>query len=102
MKRERKVQGQEQILAKHLDGLERNDCFDFKKTTQARLSEKKDLSPTSKATWEASRNEFMENGGMPDRVKSFREINSKEDRPRAWPGFVKPIQNGPRKIKNLI
>ena len=30
MKRE-KVQGQEQILAKHLDGLERNDFCDFEK-----------------------------------------------------------------------
>ena len=35
-------------------------------------------------------------------VESFREINSREDRPRAWPGFVKPNQNGLRKIKSLI
>ena len=34
---------------------------------------------------EASRNEFMENGGIPDRVKSFREIERREDRPRARP-----------------
>ena len=39
---------------------------------------------------------------MPDRVKSFREIDSRQDRPRAQPGFVKPIQNGLRKIQNLI
>ena len=45
---------------------------------------------------------FMQEGGMPDRVKSFREINSREDRPRAPPGFVKPIRNRLRKIKNLI
>ena len=51
---------------------------------------------------EASRNKFMEKCGMPDRVKSFREINSREDRPRAWPGFDKAIRNGLRKIKNLI
>ena len=63
---------------------------------------KKRLSPTSKARREASRNEFMEKGGMPDRVKSFREINSRENRPRSRPGFVKPIQNGLGKIKNLI
>ena len=31
MKRERKVQGQERILAEHLDGLERNDFCDFDK-----------------------------------------------------------------------
>ena len=63
---------------------------------------KKRLSPTSKARREASRNEFVEKGGMPDRVKSFREINSREDRPRAGPGFVKSVRDRLRKIKNLI
>ena len=63
---------------------------------------KKRLSPTSKARREASRNEFMEKSEMPDRVKSFREIDSRQDRPRARPGFVKPIRNGLRKIQNLI
>ena len=63
---------------------------------------KKRLSPTSKARREVSRNKFVENGGMPDRVKSFREIDSRENRPRARPGFVKPIQNGLRKEQNLI
>ena len=63
---------------------------------------KERLSPTSKARREASRNEFMEKGGMPDRVKSFREIDSRQDRPRAWPGFVKPIRNGLSKVQNLI
>ena len=45
---------------------------------------------------------FVEKGRMPDRVKSFREINSRENRPRARPGFVKPIRNGLKKIKNLM
>ena len=63
---------------------------------------KKKLSPTSKARREASRNKIKEKGGMPDRVKNFREINSREDRLRARSGFVKPIKNGLRKIKNLI
>ena len=45
----------------------------------------------SKPRREATRNEFMENGGMPDRVKSVREIDSKDYRPRARPGFIKPI-----------
>ena len=63
---------------------------------------KKRLSPTSKARREASQNKFAEKSGMPDRVKSFREINSKQDRPRAQPGFVKPIRNGLRKEQNLI
>ena len=63
---------------------------------------KERLSPTSKARREASRNEFVEKGGIPDRIKSFREINSREVCPRARPGFVKPIRNGLRKEQNLI
>ena len=39
---------------------------------------------------------------MPDRVESFREIDSRQNRPRARPGFVKPIRNGLRKVQNLI
>ena len=51
---------------------------------------------------EAGRNKFVEEGGMPDTVKSFREIDSRQDRPRARPGFVKSIRNGQRKVQNLI
>ena len=60
------------------------------------------LSPTSKAKREASRIQFVVKGGMPDRVEGFREINSRQDRPRARPGFVKPIRDGLRKVQNLI
>ena len=74
------------ILEKHASALVRNER----------------LSPTSKARREASRNEFVEKDGMPDRVKSFQEIDSRENCPRARPGFVKLIQNGLRKIQNLI
>ena len=63
---------------------------------------KERLSPTNKARKEASRNEFVEKGEMPDRVKSFREIDNGKDRPRAWPGFIKPILYGLRKVQNLI
>ena len=63
---------------------------------------KERLSPTSKARREASRNEFMEKGGMPDRVERFRKIDSREDRLRARPRFAKPIRNGLRKTQNLI
>ena len=63
---------------------------------------KEKLSPTSKARREASRNEFVEKGGVLYKVKSFREIGSSGDRPRARPGFVKPIRNGLRKEQNLI
>ena len=59
-------------------------------------------SPMSKARREASRNQFVEKRRMPDRVKSIREIDSRQDRPRAWPGFVKPIGNKLRKVQNLI
>ena len=91
------------------NGSLRNTSTDSKGTTFVILINhtsapirKKRLSPTSKARREASRNEFVEKGGMPDRVKSFREIDSRENRPRARPGFVKPIQNGLRKEQNLI
>ena len=60
------------------------------------------LSPTNKARREASRNKFVEKGGMPDSVECFGEVDRSKNRPRARPGFVKPIQNGLRKIKNLI
>ena len=39
---------------------------------------------------------------MPDRVKSFGVVDSSEDRPRAWLGFVKPTRNGLIKEQNLI
>ena len=66
------------------------------------LIRKERLSPMSKAGREASRNEFIKKGGVPERVKSFREIDSRQDRPRAGPGFVKFIRNGLRKEQNLI
>ena len=91
------------------NGSLRNTSTDSKGTTFVILKNhasapaiKEKLSPTSKARREASRNEFVEKGGMSDRVKSFREINSREDRPRARPGFVESIRNGLRKVKNLI
>ena len=77
-------------------------AFVILKDHTSALIRKKRLSPTSKARREASRNQFVEKGGMPDRVKSFREIDSRQDRPRARPGFVKPIRNGLRKEQNLI
>ena len=91
------------------NGSLRNTSTDSKGTTFVILIDhtsapirKERLSLTSKARREASRNKFVEKGGMPDRVKSFREINSRQDCPRARPGFVKPIRNGRRKEQNLI
>ena len=57
------------------------------------LIRKERLSARSKTRRKASRNEFMEKGGMKDRVKSFREIDGGKDRSRAQHGFGKPIQN---------
>ena len=99
--RERKVQGQERILAEHLDGLERSGFVILINHASAPVRKER-LSPTSKARREASRNQFVEKSRMPDRVKSFREIDSRQDRPRARPGFVKPIRNRLRKVQNLI
>ena len=107
--RSRKIinEEREKYLAKN--GSLRNTSTDSKETTFVILINhtsapirKKTLSPSSKPRREASRNEFVEKGGMPDRVKSFREIDSRQDRPRTRPGFVKPIRNGLRKIQNLI
>ena len=86
---------------KHLNGLERNDFCDLDKPCK-RACQKGKTESNGKARREASQNEFMEKGGVPDRVKSFREINSGQDHPRSRPGFVKPIRDGLRKIKNLI
>ena len=50
---------------------------------------KERLNPTSKARREASQNRLVQKSGMPDRVKSFGEIASRGNCPRARPGFVK-------------
>ena len=63
---------------------------------------KERLSPTSKGRKKASRNEFMKKGGIPDRVKRFRDINSSDYRSRGQPGFVRPIRNGLSKKQNSI
>ena len=77
------------------NGSLRNTSTDSKETTFVILIKhasapitKERLSPSSKARREASRNNFVGKGRMPDRVKSFREIDSREDRPTARPGFV--------------
>ena len=107
--RSRKIINEEREKYRAKNGSLRNTSTDSKGTTFVILIDhtsapvtKERLSPTSKARRDASRNQFVEKGGMPDRVKSFREINSRQDRPRAWPGFVKPNQNGLRKIQNFI
>ena len=107
--RSRKIINEEREKYKAKNGSLRNTSTDSKRTAFVILIDhtsapirKERLSPTSKARREASRNKFVEKGGMPDRVQSFRKINSRQDRPRARPGFVKPIRNGLRKVQNLI
>ena len=107
--RNRKIVDEETEKYRAKNGSLRNTSTNSKRTTFVILINhasapirKERLSPTNKARRKASRNEFMEKGGVPDRVKSFREIDSRQDRPRARPGFVKPIRNGLRKVQNLI
>ena len=107
--RSQKIIDEEREKYRAKNGSLRNTSTDLKGTTFVILINhasapirKERLSPTSKTSREASRNKFVEKGGMPDRVKSFREIDSRQDHPRAWPGFVKPIRNGLRKEQNLI
>ena len=105
----RKIINEEREKYRVKNGSLRNTSTDSKETNSVILKDhrnapirKKRLSPSSKARREVTRNEFVEKSGMPDRVKSFGEIDSRQDRPRVRPGFVKPIRNGLRKIKNLI
>ena len=57
---------------------------------------KKRLNPTTKARREISRNKFVEKSEAPDRIQSFGEVASSENRPRSRPGFVKPISRRDR------
>ena len=107
--RSRKIIDEEREKYRAKIGSLRNTSTDSKGATFVILIDhrsapirKERLSPTSKARREVSRNQFVEKGRMPDRVESFGEIDSRQDRPRARPGFVKPIRNGLRKVQNLI
>ena len=80
----RKIIDEEREKHKAKIGSLRNTLTDSKGTTFVILQthesvpvRKERLSPTSKTRREASRNQFVEKGGMPDRVKNFREIISR-------------------------
>ena len=66
------------------------------------LVKKKKMSSSIKAKREASRNKFVEKGGMLDSVKSFLVVDSSKNCMRARIEFIKPIQNELRKLKNLM
>ena len=60
------------------------------------------LSSSNNARREATRNNFMKEGGMPGRVESHKKVNRSKNRLKARSGFVKPVRNGLRKKQNLI
>ena len=97
----RNVQGQKQILAKHLDGFERSSFCDFEKLSK-RPIKKEWLRSTSKATRKISRNKFVQKDAMSHIVKSFGEVDGSTNRPRARLRLVKIIRNGLRKKQTLI
>ena len=93
--RGQKIINKEREKYRAKNGSLRNMSMDSKGTTFVILIDHRSapirkgrLSPTSKARSEVSRNQFVEKGGMPDRVKSFREIDNRQDRPRARSRFV--------------
>ena len=70
------------------NGFFRNTLTELKRATfvilkshASALIKKERLSSTSKARREASRNEFVEKEGVPDRVESFGEIVRSKNRP---------------------
>ena len=96
--RSRKIIDKEREKYRDNNGSLRNTSTDTKGTTFVSLINhasapirKKRFSPTSKTSREASRNEFVEKGGMSDRVKSLGEIDSIQHRRRA-----RSVQGGNR------
>ena len=82
--RSRKIIDEEREKYRAKNGSLRNTSTDSKgaafvilKNHRSAPVRKERLSPTSKARREASRNKLVEKGGVPDRVKSFREIDSR-------------------------
>ena len=53
---------------------------------------KKRLRLLNKARREASRNKFVIESGMPNRIKSFREVDIDKSCPIAWLGLVNPSE----------
>ena len=85
---------------KHLDGLKRNDFCEFDKPHK-RAYQKGKIESNKQSKEGGQPKSVYEKSGMPDRCKSFREID-RQDRPRARPGSVKPIRDGLKKEQNLI
>ena len=95
----RKIIDKEREKYRANNGSLRNTSTDSKGTTFVILKNHTSVpirnerwSLTSKANREASRNEFMEKGGMPDRVKSFQEINSRKNCPKIGLGLLNPSE----------
>ena len=82
--------------------LKRSNFCDFETPCKGTYQKGKIESNEQSKEGEASRNKFMEKDELPDRVKSFREVDSSKNCLRAQLGFVKLIQNGLREEQNLI
>ena len=100
MKRE-KVQGQEHILAEHLDGLKKNSFYDFDKPCKC-ANQKGKIESNEQSKEEGQSSRFVQKGWRPDRVESLRKVNVGKNHTKIWPGFVKTIRNGLRNQHNLI
>ena len=75
---------------KLLNGLERSDFCNFEKPPKCTYQKGK-IESNEQGRREVSQNNFVEKSGMPDRVKSFGEVNSSKTRSKVQLGFVKPI-----------
>ena len=100
MMKRKKIQGQELVLVEHLNRLERNGFRDFDKPSK-RAYHKGKIESNEQSKEGGQPDQLVEKGGVPDRVKSFQEINSGEDHTRPQLGFAKPILSRPRKEQNL-
>ena len=69
-------------------------CGTPRRTRKERLFdfEKPHKRAYQKGKIESNEQSKKEKGGMSNRVKSFREIDSRKDRPRARPGLVNPSE----------
>ena len=101
--RSREIADEQRGKYRPKNGSLRNTSTDSKGTTfvilnnhASALIRKERLNLTSKSRREASRNMFVEKSGMPDRVESFLEVDSREYCPTTWPEFVEPVHGGNR------
>ena len=96
--RSRKIVDEEREKYKAKNGSLQNTSKDLKETNFVILNnqasapiQKERLSSTSKARRKTCRNGLVKKGGMPDTVKSFREIDSSKKRREPGLGLSNPV-----------